>query len=86
MEHASAEEFAEIEGVERTGLGTPATRAGVLEKLVRGGFLERKKPLLPTKKGHNLIVVLPDSIKSAKLTAQWEAALKRCGARPAGRR
>ena len=34
MEHASAEEFAEIEGVERTGLGTPATRAGVLEKLV----------------------------------------------------
>ena len=40
MEHASAEEFAEIEGVERTGLGTPATRAGVLEKLVRGGFLE----------------------------------------------
>lgn len=77
MEHASAEEFAEIEGVERTGLGTPATRAGVLEKLVRGGFLERKgRQLLPTKKGHNLIVVLPDSIKSAKLTAQWEAALK----------
>ena len=77
MEHASAEEFAEIEGVERTGLGTPATRAGVLEKLVRGGFLERKgRQLLPTKQGHNLIVVLPDSIKSAKLTAQWEAALK----------
>lgn len=77
MEHASAEDFAEIGGVERTGLGTPATRAGVLEKLVRGGFIERKgRQLLPTKKGHNLIVVLPDSIKSAKLTAQWEAALK----------
>lgn len=77
MEHASAEDFAEIEGVERTGLGTPATRAGVLEKLVRCGFIERKgRQLLPTKKGHNLIVVLPDSIKSAKLTAQWEAALK----------
>lgn len=77
MEHASAEDFAEIENVERTGLGTPATRAGVLEKLVRGGFLERKgRQLLPTKKGHNLIVVLPDSIKSAKLTAEWEAALK----------
>lgn len=77
MEHASAEDFAEIEEVERTGLGTPATRAGVLEKLVRGGFLERKgRQLLPTKKGHNLIVVLPDSIKSAKLTAEWEAALK----------
>lgn len=77
MEHASAEDFAEIDGVERTGLGTTATRAGVLEKLVRGGFLERKgRQLLPTKKGHNLIVVLPDSIKSAKLTAEWEAALK----------
>ena len=77
IEHASAEDFAEIEDVERTGLGTPATRAGVLEKLVRGGFLERKgRQLLPTKKGHNLIVVLPDSIKSAKLTAEWEAALK----------
>ena len=63
--------------MERTGLGTPATRAGVIEKLVRGGFLERKgRQLLPTKKGHNLIVVLPDSIKSAKLTAEWEAALK----------
>ena len=77
MEHASAEEFAEIKDVERTGLGTPATRAGVIEKLVRGGFLERKgRQLLPTKKGHNLIVVLPDSIKSAKLTAEWESSLK----------
>ena len=52
MEHASAQEFAQIGDVERTGLGTPATRAGVLEKLVRGGFLERKgRQLLPTKKG-----------------------------------
>lgn len=77
MEHASAAEFAEIGDVERTGLGTPATRAGVLEKLVRGGFLERKgRQLLPTKKGFNLIVVLPDAIKSAHLTAQLEAELK----------
>ena len=77
MEHASAEEFAEIEDVERMGLGTPATRAGILEKLVRGEFLERKgRQILPTKKGFNLIVVLPDSIKSARLTAQWEAQLK----------
>ena len=77
MEHASAAEFAEIGDVERTGLGTPATRAGVLEKLVRGGFLERKgRQLLPTKKGFNLIVVLPDTIKSAHLTAQLEAELK----------
>lgn len=77
MEHASAAEFAEIGDVERTGLGTPATRAGVLEKLVRGGFLERKgRQLLPTKKGFNLIVVLPDTMKSAHLTAQWESELK----------
>lgn len=77
MEHASAQDFAEIEDAERTGLGTPATRAGVIEKLVRGGFLERKgRQLLPTKKGFNLIVVLPDNVKSAKLTAQWEADLK----------
>ena len=77
MEHASAKEFAQIGDVERTGLGTPATRAGVLEKLVRGGFLERKgRQLLPTKKGTDLIAVLPDTVKSASLTAQWESGLK----------
>ena len=77
MEHASAQEFAQIGEVERRGLGTPATRAGVLEKLVRGGFLERKgRPLLPTKKGMDLICVLPDAVKSASLTAQWESGLK----------
>ena len=77
MEHASAQEFAQIGDVERTGLGTPATRAGVLEKLVRGGFLERKgRQLLPTKKGTDLIAVLPDTVKSASLTAQWESGLK----------
>ena len=77
MEHASAQEFAQIGDVERTGLGTPATRAGVLEKLVRGGFLERKgRQLLPTKKGTDLIAVLPDTVKSASLTARWESGLK----------
>jgi DNA topoisomerase-3 len=77
MEHASAQEFARIGDVERTGLGTPATRAGVLEKLVRGGFLERKgRQLLPTKKGTDLISVLPDTVKSASLTARWESGLK----------
>ena len=77
MEHAGAKEFAQIGDVERTGLGTPATRAGVLEKLVRGGFLERKgRQLLPTKKGTDLIAVLPDTVKSASLTAQWESGLK----------
>ena len=77
MENAGAEEFAQIEDAERRGLGTPATRAGVIEKLVKGGFVERKKKLLvPTERGMELIKVLPDSVKSASLTAEWEAALK----------
>lgn len=76
MEHASAEEFAELEDVERTGLGTPATRAGTIEKLIRSGFAERKgKQLLPTEKGTELIRVMPDALRSAKLTAEWEAKL-----------
>jgi len=77
MENAGAEEFAQIGDVERKGLGTPATRAGVIEKLVKGGFVERKNRLLiPTARGMELIRVLPDTVKSAKLTAEWEAALK----------
>ena len=58
---------------ERRGLGTPATRAAVIEKLVKGGFIERKgKQLLPTKDGTNLVCVLPDSLTSPQLTAAWE--------------
>ena len=77
MENAGAEDFAQIEDLERKGLGTPATRAGVIEKLVKGGFAERKnKQLIPTERGMELIKVLPDSVKSAKLTAEWETALK----------
>ena len=67
---------------ERKGLGTPATRAAIIEKLVKSGFMERRsKQLLPTEKGSNLIAVLPDTIKSPKLTAEWEHKLKRieCG-------
>ncbi len=76
MEHASAEDFAKLEDVERKGLGTPATRAGVIEKLVRSGFVERKKKqLLPTEKGTELVKVMPDALKSAKLTAEWEERL-----------
>ena len=72
MEHASAEDFAKLEDVERVGLGTPATRAGMIERLVRSGFAERqKKRLVPTQKGMELIRVMPDQLKSAKLTAQW---------------
>lgn len=65
------------EDAERKGLGTPATRAAILEKLVSAGFVERrKKQLIPTEKGRNLILVLPDNIKSPVLTAEWESMLK----------
>jgi DNA topoisomerase-3 len=58
---------------ERKGLGTPATRAAILEKLVKSGFVVRsKKNLLPTDKGKSLIAVLPTALTSAKLTANWE--------------
>jgi DNA topoisomerase-3 len=63
---------------ERKGLGTPATRAAIIEKLVKTGFAERsKKNLLPTAKGRNLITVLPDTLTSAKLTAEWEHRLQK---------
>ena len=62
---------------ERKGLGTPATRAGIIEKLVHTGFVERKqKNMLPTPKGAALIGVLPELIKSPALTAEWEHKLK----------
>lgn len=75
MQTAGADEAPD--DAERKGLGTPATRAGIIEKLVRTGFIERKKRLLiPTDKGANLIAVLPEEIKSPLLTAQWEQKLK----------
>ena len=76
MEHASAEDFAKLEDMERKGLGTPATRAGVIEKLVAAGFVERKgKSLIPTKAGINLVTVLPEPLTSPMLTAEWEQKL-----------
>ena len=68
------------EDVERQGIGTPATRAATIEKLVQKGFLERKgtkktKVLLPTDKGKALITVMPDEIQSADMTADWETKL-----------
>ncbi len=61
------------EDAERKGLGTPATRAGIIEKLIKSGFIERKKKLLvPAEKGANLIAVLPEELKSPLLTAEWE--------------
>ena len=74
MERAGAEDMPE--DAERQGLGTPATRASILEKLVQMGFVERKgKQLLPTKDGHNLVCVLPDVLTSPQLTAEWETKL-----------
>ena len=75
METAGAEDMPE--DAERKGLGTPATRAATLEKLVSAGFVQRKKKqLISTEKGRNLIAVLPDNIKSPILTAEWESMLK----------
>ena len=71
MERAGAEDMPEE--AERKGLGTPATRAAILEKLVQMGFVQRRgKQLVPTKDGINLAVVLPESLTSPALTAEWE--------------
>lgn len=78
MEKAGSGEISEE--AERQGIGTPATRAGIIEKLVQKGFIERtgnkkNKLLLATEKGSNLVSVVPDQIKSASLTADWEQKL-----------
>lgn len=79
MESAGAKDIPDE--VERKGLGTPATRAGVIEKLVRIGFVERQqgskktKYLVPTEKGTSLITVMPEQIQSASMTAEWEQKL-----------
>jgi len=74
MERAGNEEL--TEDTEKKGLGTPATRAAIIEKLIQSGFVKReKKNLVPTDDGNVLITVLPDEIKSPKMTAEWEMAL-----------
>ena len=74
MERAGAEDMPD--DAERKGLGTPATRAAILEKLVQMGFVQRKgKQLLPTKDGINLAAVLPEALTSPALTAEWETRL-----------
>lgn len=85
METAGAEEMPEdVEWQTASvckGLGTPATRAGIIEKLVKVGLVERKgdkkvKVLLPTAKGVALITVLPEQLQSPSMTAEWEQRLK----------
>ena len=78
MEKAGSDETPDE--AERKGLGTPATRAGIIEKLVRIGFIERKgdkktKYLVPTHKGEMLITVIPEAIQSVSMTAEWEQKL-----------
>ena len=75
MEHAGAKEAPA--DAERRGLGTPATRAATIEKLVNGGFAERVKgKLVPTDTGASLVTVLPEALRSPLLTAEWESRLK----------
>ncbi|MGO5579872.1 DNA topoisomerase 3 [Streptococcus milleri] len=76
MEHAGNKET--TENAERKGLGTPATRASIIEKIIKVGFVIRKgKQLIPTKDGINLISVLPETLTSPLLTAEWENELSR---------
>lgn len=71
MERAGAENMGDE--VKRKGLGTPATRADIIEKLVKDGFVKReKKQMISTEDGMKLITILPDVVKSPKLTADWE--------------
>ena len=71
METAGNKEF--DENTEKKGLGTPATRASTIEKLVASGYAQRKgKQIIPTAEGRELIRVMPENLKSAGLTAEWE--------------
>jgi len=75
METAGKKEF--DPETERKGLGTPATRAGIIEKLIRSGYAKRKgKQILITDDGKNLVEVLPDFLKSPGMTAEWENQLR----------
>ena len=75
MERAGAKDAPE--DAELRGLGTPATRAATIEKLVNGGFAERVKgKLVPTDTGASLVTVLPEALRSPLLTAEWESRLK----------
>jgi DNA topoisomerase-3 len=77
MERANADETT-MSVIERRSLGTPATRASTIETLIKRGYVERKKKnLVCTEKGANLIKIVPESVKSPKLTAEWETALNK---------
>ena len=77
METAGNSNYIEGLDIEKKGLGTPATRAGMIETLVKRAFIARDgKKLIPTEKGISLIKVVPDEVKSPKMTADWETSLQ----------
>lgn len=77
METAGNTDYVEDSNVEKKGLGTPATRAGIIENLVKRQYIKREdKKILPTEKGIQLIDCVPDDVKSPKMTAVWETALQ----------
>ena len=81
MELAGTEDLEKGIEVERKGIGTPATRAGILESLISKGFVERdKKNLLATHKGVALVTIVSEAFKSAKTTAEWETKLSKIAA------
>ncbi|GHU46383.1 DNA topoisomerase [Clostridia bacterium] len=73
----TAGDFSDVPDVERRGIGTPATRSNILERLIKSGYIERdKKNFVPTEKAKTLIALLPDNVKSPQMTAEWEEKLK----------
>lgn len=77
METAGNKDYDEDSDVEKKGLGTPATRAAIIEGLVKREYIVRKnKQIIAADKGINLIKVVPDEVKSPKMTADWETALQ----------
>lgn len=79
MEHAGVENYVEDSEIEyeKKGLGTPATRAAIIEGIVKNGYAERKgKQIVSTETGRNVIEVVPDEVKSPKLTSEWEMSLQ----------
>lgn len=77
MESAGNNDYTEDSDIEKKGLGTPATRAGIIETLVKREFIKRDgKKLIPTEKGISLIKAVPDEVKSPKMTADLETSLQ----------
>ena len=77
METAGNSDYVDGSDVEKKGLGTPATRAGIIETLVKRGYISRDgKKLIPTDRGISLIKAVPNEVKSPKMTAEWETALQ----------